>query len=300
MWEILHNALRVLGPWALGMVCDMSRVYRALEKAEKEKQEKLKTETTFRVVEEILTPRKVETIRRRPEEKIVEVEHLPREERPVPIAEPDSFAAEQFRKLKTQIFHGSLNTPHTILITSTVPHEGKTMVAFNLALALSQEIHKKAILIDADLRKPSIHLKDHPNAKGLSNYLSDRIPLREILIHFEENLWVIPAGPPSRKSAELIGTGKMKEFITSLRELGDDTFIVIDSPPIMSTSDPTLLSKMVDGVILVVLADRTPRESVRRAVQAIDRDKIIGVVLNQIEMKPSSYYSKYYYGYHKK
>ena len=301
MWEILRNVLRVLGPWALGMVCDMSRVYRALEKAEKERQEKLKTETTLRVVEEIVIPKREETIQRVPEEKIEEIEHPPQEERPVLVAEPDSFAAEQFRKLKTQIFHRLPSPPRTILITSAVPDEGKTMVSLNLALAISQEIQKKAVLVGADLRKPSIYFDKQPIAKGLSNYLSDQVPLSEVLVRLGENLWVIPGGLPSRKASELIGSGKMRDLLTSLRELGDDTYVIIDSPPILSTADPILLSRMVEGVILVVMADRTPKQLIRRAVQSIDRQKILGIVLNEIELKPTGYYSQYYYGhYHKK
>ena len=168
------------------------------------------------------------------------------------------------------------------------------MVAFNLALAISQEIHKKAILVDADLRNPSLHLGGRPGSRGLSNYLSEQIPLLELMTHFgENNLWIIPAGPVSKKSVELIGTRKMKEFLTSLREFGEETYVIIDSPPVLSASDPVLLSKMADGVVLVVKADQTPRESVRRAIQLVDREKIIGVVMNQIAVKPS----KYYYGY---
>lgn len=210
------------------------------------------------------------------------------------VVPPGSFAAEQFRKLKTQIFHWSSPSPRTLLVTSAVPDEGKSVVAFNLALAISQEIHKKAILVDADLRNPSLHLQEHPGFRGLSNYLSEQIPLLDIMIPFgEDNLWIIPAGPVSKKSSELIGTRKMKEFLKSLGEFREETYVVIDSPPILSAADPILLSKMVDGVILVVMADRTPRESVQRAIQLIDREKIIGVVMNQVAVKPS----KYYYGY---
>jgi Mrp family chromosome partitioning ATPase len=92
----------------------------------------------------------------------------------------------------------------------------------------------------------------------------------------------------------------MGELLTSLFESGDNTYIIIDSPPIISATEATLLSKMVDGIILVVRADRTPRESMQRAVKSLDRQKIIGVVFNQVEMKPSSYYSKYYYRYDRK
>ena len=232
-----------------------------------------------------------------PRMKVEPRELHPGDEPSVLVVPPDSFGAEQFRQLKTHIFHVSPNPPHIILVTSTTPNEGKSMVAFNLALSISQEIQKKAILVDADLRKPSVLFKKHKATVGLSNYLSGRIPLAEILMRFEENFWIIPAGPSSRKSSELIGTRRMTELLTSLREFGDENFIIIDSPPVLLTTDPILLSKMVDGIIMVVMADRTPRESVRRAMHSIDRNKIIGIVLNQVEKESASYYGKYYHKY---
>ena len=90
----------------------------------------------------------------------------------------------------------------------------------------------------------------------------------------------------------------MSELFRSLRELTGDPYVIIDSPPIISTSEPTLLSGLVDGIILVVMGGRVPKEFVRRAVNSIDRQKIIGIVLNQIDMSPSShYYSKHYHHY---
>jgi capsular exopolysaccharide synthesis family protein len=184
-------------------------------------------------------------------------------------------------------------------VTSAFPDEGKTIVSVNLAMTISQEIHKEAILIDADLRKPSVLFEESQHSKGLSNYLADQTPLSDILTQSEtERMWIIPAGPPSRKSAELIGSGRMEELLKSLRTFGKNTFIIIDSPPLLATSESMLLSKLVDGVILVVMADRTPRESIKRAIQSIDKQKIIGVVLNQKEVKASSYYSNYYHKYH--
>jgi Mrp family chromosome partitioning ATPase len=94
----------------------------------------------------------------------------------------------------------------------------------------------------------------------------------------------------------------MGELLESLKESSDNTYIVIDSPPIMATADPSLLSKMVDGIILVVRAGYTTRESVQNAIKSIDRQKIIGVIFNQIDVKPSAYFSEYYryYQYYRK
>ena len=274
----------------------MSRVFRALEKAEKEKQEKLKKDISPVLVGEASLAKKEEVAPRWEARPTYEMPKRP-EISSILMSPPDSFSEEQFRKLKTQIFHWSTSHPHTILVTSTNPNEGKTMVSVNLATAIAQEMQKKAILVLADLRKPGVPLSGYQNTKGLSNYLTDGIPISEIMIHGEGGkLSVIPPGPPSGRSSELIGSDRMKELIISLRALGEDTYIIIDSPPILSTAEPTVLSKLAEGVILVVMADRTSRESVQRAVKLIDRDKIIGVVLNQVDLKLPGYYSKYHYG----
>ncbi len=281
----------------------MSRVFRALEKAEEEKKQRGKEDHPLKPFEEKAVLKKEVATLKFPEAKIQKLEELglpSKEEMPILIVPPHSFAGEEFRKLKTQIFQKLPNPPHSILVTSAVPGEGKTMVAVNLAMAISQEIHRKAILVDADLRKPSIHLEKSQNSKGLYNYLSDGTSLSEILINSEmENLQIITAGASTKKSSELIGSKKMQELLSGLRESGDNTYVIFDAPPIISTTEPTLLSKLVDGIILVVMADRTPKESVSRSIKSIDRQKIIGIVFNQIDLNPSGYYSKYYYKYYR-
>lgn len=280
----------------------MSRVYRALEKAEKEKHKIVKEKPFSPPIfkegmisrEQVSDPRILE----------VDIEELGipmKEEFPFLIAQPNSFAGEQFKKLKTHIFLHSSQHPRSILITSSVPQEGKTTVGMNLAVAISEEINKKAILIDADLRRPSILLKNNNKSKGLTDYLTDQTSLEEVLTNSgKENLWIIPAGKPSSKAVELIGSKKMIELLASLRGFGEDTYVIIDSPPVLSSSEPILLSKLVDGVILVVMAEQTPRGAVRKAVNSFDKQKILGVVFNQKELKPSKHYSEYYYRYYKK
>ena len=280
----------------------MSRVYRALEKVEEERKLKLE-EPSLKVVEEKAVLKKEVPPLELREDKIEKLGLPSEEDAPVLIVSPHSFGAEAFRKLKTHIFLHSGNSPRSILVTSAAPHEGKTLVAVNLAVAISKEVHSNAILVDGDLRRPSIHFEKSRSAKGLSNYLSDGVPLSEILISSEiEKLRIILAGASTRKSSELIRSRKMGELLRSLRELGDNTYIVIDSPPIMATADPTLLSAMVDGVILVVRAGYTSRESVQSAIRSIDRQKIIGVVFNQMDVKPSTHFSEYYryYQYYRK
>jgi capsular exopolysaccharide synthesis family protein len=269
---------------------------------EEERKQKIE-EPSLKVFEEKTVLKKEVPALEFPEEKIEKLGLPSKEVAPLLIVPPHSFGAEAFRKLKTQIFLHPENSPRSILVTSAAPQEGKTLVAVNLAVAISKEIHSNAILVDGDLRKPGIHLEKSQSAKGLSNYLSDGVPLSEILVNSEiEKLRIILAGSPTRKSSELIRSKRMGEFLKSLREFGDNTYIVIDSPPIIATTDPSLLSKMVDGVILVVRAGYTSRESVQSAIKSIDRQKIIGVVFNQMDIKPSTYFSEYYryYQYYRK
>lgn len=276
----------------------MSRVYRALEKAEEEKKKKFQEEPSLGVFEAVEVLKKEKPAVKIREGKSKSLGLLPKEEVPVLMVPPRSYAEEEFRKLRTQLFLRLPTPPHSILVTSAVPQEGKTMVAVNLATAISKEIHKKAILIDGDLRKPGIHLGKRRNSKGLSDYLFDGVPLTEILTNSEaENLQIITAGTQKEKSSELIGSPRMGEFLKAVAESGENAYLVIDSSPIISTTEPTLLSRMVDGIILVIMADRTPKEYVQRALKSIDRQKIIGIVLNQIDVNPSNHYSRYYYQY---
>jgi protein-tyrosine kinase len=279
----------------------MSRVYRALEKAEKEKTRKALEDPLSGIFEE-------ESIRAAPEEPPRDFKAgVHRLELPVPgevsipVAAEHSFAEEQFRKLKTCIFRRSPDPPRFILITSAAPGEGKTTVAVNLAITISKEIHRKVILIDADLRKPSIFNEKYSNSRGLSDYLSGQVTAAEILSNFETDKFiVIPAGTPPQKPAELVGSKKMKELARTLKEDSDDQFILIDSPPVLSASEPLLLSEWVDGIILVVMAGQVPKPAIRRVIDTLGREKIIGVVFNQKNLKPSKHYYDRYCRYPKK
>jgi protein-tyrosine kinase len=276
----------------------MSRVYRALEKAESRKGLKTEEDSIIRIFEEKNLPSVKAPVPESLEERIKKVEFPSGDGSPLIIPPSHSYSAEQFRKVKTHILNQS-PAPRSILITSTVPAEGKSMVAFNLALSFAQEKHIRTILVDADLRKPSIY-PGLPSA-GLSDYLAGQISWEDILIRFEaQNLFLVPAGTPSPKAPELLGSPRVKELLQSLREWGEKTYILIDAPPILVTSEPLIFSKLVDGIVLVVMSDRAPKKLVRKAVETIGREKIVGVVFNQINLKPSKNYSEYYYRYYPK
>jgi len=281
----------------------MSKVFRALEKAEQEKQAKPVWEGPLI---ETLDVKSIEPqnggSKLKDLAKDIETFDLPlKDEESIPFAGTGTFAIEQFRKLKTHIFRITPNPPRCILITSTVPQEGKTMVTMNLAMSIAQELHKKVIVIDADLRRPSLYPIKFNNRKGLSDYLANETPIADILKSFDsEKFVVIPAGSPSSNPAELISSKKMKELIATMREFEEDTHILIDSPPILSTSEPLILSEWVDGIVFVIKADQATRGSIKKAIDSVAREKILGIVFNNKDLKPSKIYSDYYDRYYKK
>jgi exopolysaccharide/PEP-CTERM locus tyrosine autokinase len=220
--------------------------------------------------------------------------------------EPDSVASEQFRKLRTQILRLNIpRPPRTILVTSSTSGEGKTFVAANLAAGIAHDFHAYSLLVDSDLRNPSLGkwLGIH-NGYGLSDYLVGKKEIPELLIKTEvERLKVLLGGTLQDNPSELIGSGRMEALIGELKDRYSDRYIIFDSTPILATSEPEVLCKLVDGIIFVVRAGMTPRETVKQAISALDKDKILGVVLNDLQFKSSGLTNRYfgsndsYYGY---
>jgi len=275
----------------------MSRVFRVLEKAASRKGQKAAEDPIFRIPGEKNLPPAQGPVSDSLEGRIKKVEFPAGNTSPLIILPPHSYIAEQFRKLKAHILHQS-QVPRSILITSAIPGEGKSMVAFNLALSFAQETHFRTILVDADLRKPSIF--PELNSEGLSEYLAGQTSWEEVIIRFEaQNLFVIPAGSPSPQAPELLGSPKMRDLLKNLLQRGEDTFVFIDAPPILVTSEPLIFSNWVDGILLVVMSDHAPRSSVRKAMDTISQEKIIGVVFNQINLKPSKHYPENYDRYYR-
>lgn len=213
-----------------------------------------------------------------------------------------SSVVEAYRMLRTSVLLSAAgNPPKTILFTSGQPGEGKTTTAINTAISLSQ-LGCSVLLIDADLRRPTVHRVFKMNqTQGLSTWLSRQVEI-DSLIHklWVPNLSILPCGPIPPNPAELISSERMKEALRLLSQKYDH--ILIDSPPLTNVTDPVILSTMVDGVILVVQAGRSTRDIVRRARHELSSvgAKIFGVVLNNLDIKREgygSYLSTYQYGY---
>ena len=212
---------------------------------------------------------------------------------------PPSSVIESYRMLRTSILLSNAGTPpKTILITSSQPGEGKTTTAVNTSILLAQ-LGASVLLIDADLRRPAVHTAFKiQHIRGISNYLSSHTPLDDLIVKLPiPNLSVLPCGPIPPNPAELISSDRMKELLRALSQQFDH--ILIDSPPMVSVTDPVILSTMVDGLILVVQAGRSTRELARRARRELARvgARVFGVVLNNVNVRREGYDDYDYYRY---
>jgi capsular exopolysaccharide synthesis family protein len=213
---------------------------------------------------------------------------------------PNSTSAECCRVLRTNILFSSPDRPHrTFLVTSSNQSEGKTTTVINLGITMAQSGHR-TLLIDTDMRRPRLH-------KGLR--VSNENGVSRIIVGDSEidaaikstdvpNLYVLPCGPLPPNPAELLQTEKFAKLIETLGEKFDR--VILDSPPILAVTDAVIVSRIVDGVVLVVRAGKTPHDAVTRAKRMVlnVKSRIIGVVLNDVNLRNPAYYNYYNYYRH--
>jgi len=206
--------------------------------------------------------------------------------------------AESYRHLRTSLLLSSAGQPpKTILVTSSQPSEGKTTTAINTAFMLAQT-GAEVLIIDCDLRRPRLHAQfEFPNVKGLTTWLSGEKDLENLVQTYDKvpNLKILTSGPVPPNPAELLGSDEMRKLLSILSE--KYAHIIIDSPPAISFTDASILSTMVDGVMLVVHGGRSSRAVVRRAKQQLldVGAHIFGVVLNNVRVESQDYYYSGYY-----
>jgi capsular exopolysaccharide synthesis family protein len=210
---------------------------------------------------------------------------------------PDSFVAEQFRHLRARLDSIAAQRPlRTLAMTSALPNEGKTTAAINLAIVCEMHLDRRVLLVDCDLRKPKVHraLGLRPEA-GLAEVLQDQSPLQKAILRVEGGafeggaLEVLPVKDQPSNPSELLASAKFKALVEELsRRYG---LVILDTPATLALPDAKIISELADGLVMVVRADVTPQEDVQAALDILDRNRILGVVLNGAQI------DEHYYGY---
>jgi len=210
---------------------------------------------------------------------------------------------EAIRTLRNSILRADFDRRlRSLLVTSASPGEGKSTIAAHLAVSHAEQGHK-TLLVDGDLRRPSVHRRfDVPSSLGLSNVLVAEVPWQEAVIklpHLPE-LDVLPAGPPSRRAADLVGRG-LQQLLEEASFQYD--LVILDAPPLLGFAEPLQMATVVDGVVVVTRAGETNRKAVASVIATLKRLRatVVGVVLNEVhkELSDSYYYYSHYGKYYK-
>ncbi len=220
---------------------------------------------------------------------------IPPQSRLVSLTDKDSLAAEKFRYLGVRLRQQQQNRPlKKVLITSTIPEEGKSMVAANLACTLARRKQQRTLLIDGDLRRPTLAKQfGLPKVPGLSEWLQRGTgPVKNIYRLEAAGIWILPAGSAPQNALELMQTGALSAMMKELSSRFD--WIIIDSPPLLPLADTSVWVRLADGVLLVSREGKTEKQQLKRGLEALDQSKLLGAVINSTS---SMVHSDYYYRY---
>ncbi|WML58616.1 CpsD/CapB family tyrosine-protein kinase [Neobacillus sp. PS2-9] len=209
---------------------------------------------------------------------------------------PKSPISEQYRTIRTNIQYSSIDSEiRAMMVTSSGPGEGKSTTAANLAVTFAQ-LGKKVLLVDGDLRKPTVHHTFAVNNQvGFTTVLTKQASLEKAVVETEEqDLYILTSGPIPPNPAELLSSKSMELFIEEAKQNFD--YVIFDTPPLLAVADPQILANQCDGSILVVYSERTEIDQAKKSKELLEnaKGKLLGVVLNHKELKNNDYY--YYYG----
>ena len=220
---------------------------------------------------------------------------LPGDSKLVCLTAQESFAAEKFRFLGVRLRQLQQSRPlKKLLITSTIPEEGKSTVSANLAAILARKQQPKILLLEGDLRRPSLAkqfgLGRNP---GLSEWLQgEPRPIKHIYRLEGPNLWFLPAGQPPQNPLELMQSGRLSELLNQLSAWFD--WIIIDSPPVLPLADTSVWMRLADGILLVTRQGTTEKRQLQRGLEALEQSKLLGALVNG---STTTAHSNYYYHY---
>ncbi len=234
----------------------------------------------------------------------IDLEHLADQGIIVP-SEQRSILNEEYRRIKQPIINNvkgksahPINKANLLQITSSLPGEGKTFTAINLAMAISQEFDYTVLLVDADLLRPSVNeVFGIEDKAGLSEYLSGEVDsLADVLLTTNiPKLTLLPAGKKHHLTSELFSSSLMDSLFDELSERYSDRIIIIDSPPVLSTNEANILSRKVGQVVFVIEQNKTTQAHVKEALSQFDDNSVLGIVMNKSRTGNSSGYYGYYY-----
>ncbi|MBW1644908.1 MAG: AAA family ATPase [Deltaproteobacteria bacterium] len=192
---------------------------------------------------------------------------------------------DQFKILRTRMMQQLVDMQgNSLMLTGPTAGCGTTLTAINLAFSVAQEIKRTVLLVDADLRQPTVlkYLGIEPE-KGLADYLLGKADIAELLVNpgFDK-ITLLPGGRPLANSTELLGTPRMEQLIQEMKSRYPDRFIIFDSSPLLTTADPLVFAKHIDGILLVVEAEKTSTREVRQAMELLADKPVLGTVLNKV------------------
>jgi non-specific protein-tyrosine kinase len=201
---------------------------------------------------------------------------------------------EAYRVLRTRILHRTRGGGTTIMVTSALSGEGKTVTAVNLALTFAKAFSQTALLVDADLKRQQVHhVMGFESDRGLGDYLQDGCGIPELIVWPGiEKLTVISGGKRIEESSELLGSPGMRALVEGMKARYADRYIFFDAPPVLSGADAISFAPLVDHILFVVQADKSSMANVRKALGMLPKEKVLGIVLNR---QADADAMKYYY-----
>jgi protein-tyrosine kinase len=204
---------------------------------------------------------------------------------------------EAYRLLRTRIM-GRRRTDggNTLMVTSAIPGEGKTLTAVNLALTFARDFSQTVLLVDCDLRQQNVHkVLGYESDKGLADFLIDNEPLSNLIVWPGiEKMTVISGSRTLDAGSEFLGSQGMKALVEDMKGRYPDRFIIFDVPPLLCVADALALAPSVDYIAMVVRADHTPAGEIDKALKMLPKEKVLGMILNRGKSVPKSYYAGYY------
>ena len=263
----------------------MDKIKKALEQArnKREKAPSLTRESQVQVLSETIT-----TTEYLPDTVFPTFEPNPRlleKHRILQTASPQELA-KPFKVLRTRLNQlMQANDWSVIAVMSPTKDDGKTTVAINLAMSIAQGVHNSAVLLDLDMMNPSVHkYLGYDVKQGLNDYYNGRVSLREVLVSPGlENLLLAPTSQKMEDSSECLASPRSNALISELKQINQNSKIIIDLPPLLSSDDAIAFCPFVDAVLLVVREGKTKKEDIQRSIELLDNTKIAGVILNDVQ-----------------